>query len=161
MITEDLTCAFKVMGSNRSYQSKVRWWNWNKGSWFLFSVVPTARAIAYSEPSCCSDGFQAGKLSNDVEERRTAIGTDHVRRTVLVEVRCCGPSPPFLSYNFHLILCEISQNSVTCSLSTSLCLQSEGLPREYTYSVFFCPNGQYRSIDFISFLEVFKNEDSQ
>ena len=59
------------------------------GSCLLFSVVLAARAIAYSEPSCCSDGFQAGKLSNDVEERRTVIGMDHVHRTVLVEVRYC------------------------------------------------------------------------
>ncbi|TWW57860.1 C3 and PZP-like alpha-2-macroglobulin domain-containing protein 8 [Takifugu flavidus] len=62
----------------------------------------TARAVAYSEPSCCYDGFLTGKLSKDIEERRTAIGVDYVRRTVLVE--------------------------------------PEGLPREYTYSVFFCPN---------------------
>uniref|UniRef100_H3DDC7 C3 and PZP like alpha-2-macroglobulin domain containing 8 n=1 Tax=Tetraodon nigroviridis TaxID=99883 RepID=H3DDC7_TETNG len=40
--------------------------------------------------------------ANITEERRTAIGMDYVRRTVLVE--------------------------------------PEGLPREYTYSVFFCPN---------------------
>lgn len=62
----------------------------------------TARAIAYSEPSCCSDGLHASKASNDVDERRTPISLDYVRRTVLVE--------------------------------------PEGLPREYTYSVFFCPN---------------------
>lgn len=57
---------------------------------------PAARAIAYSEPSCCSDGFQTGKLSNDVEERRTAIGMDYVRRTVLVEVSSHPPLAPFL-----------------------------------------------------------------
>ncbi|XP_044217735.1 C3 and PZP-like alpha-2-macroglobulin domain-containing protein 8 isoform X1 [Thunnus albacares] len=62
----------------------------------------TARAIAYSEPSCCSDALQTGKLGNEVDERRTPTGLDYVRRTVLVE--------------------------------------PEGLPREYTYSVFFCPN---------------------
>ncbi|XP_056132926.1 C3 and PZP-like alpha-2-macroglobulin domain-containing protein 8 [Lampris incognitus] len=62
----------------------------------------TARAIAYSEPSCCSDGLQTGKTANDVDERRTPTGMDYVRRSVLVE--------------------------------------PEGLPREYTYSVFFCPN---------------------
>uniref|UniRef100_A0A673A0I2 Kazal-like domain-containing protein n=1 Tax=Sphaeramia orbicularis TaxID=375764 RepID=A0A673A0I2_9TELE len=68
----------------------------------LGSANITARAIAYSEPSCCSDGFQTGKTGNDVDERRTPTGLDFVRRTVLVE--------------------------------------PEGLPREYTYSVFFCPN---------------------
>ncbi|XP_034035690.1 C3 and PZP-like alpha-2-macroglobulin domain-containing protein 8 [Thalassophryne amazonica] len=62
----------------------------------------TARAIAYSEPSCCSDGLQTGKSGNDLDDRRTPTGLDYVRRTVLVE--------------------------------------PEGLPREYTYSVFFCPN---------------------
>lgn len=62
----------------------------------------TARAIAYSEASCCSDGFLPSRTSNDVDERRTPVGVDFVRRTVLVE--------------------------------------PEGLPREYTYSVFFCPN---------------------
>ncbi|KAM6962537.1 C3 and PZP-like alpha-2-macroglobulin domain-containing protein 8 [Aplochiton taeniatus] len=65
----------------------------------------TARAIAYSEPSCCSDGLQVsktGKYVDDVEDPRTPTGLDHVRRSVLVE--------------------------------------PEGLPREYTYSVFFCPN---------------------
>ncbi|XP_029905241.1 C3 and PZP-like alpha-2-macroglobulin domain-containing protein 8 [Myripristis murdjan] len=62
----------------------------------------TARAIAYSEPSCCSDGLQSGKTANDLDERRTPTGLDYVRRSVLVE--------------------------------------PEGLPREYTYSVFFCPN---------------------
>ncbi|XP_076009289.1 C3 and PZP-like alpha-2-macroglobulin domain-containing protein 8 [Genypterus blacodes] len=68
----------------------------------LGSANITARAIAYSEPSCCSDGLQTVKAGNDHEERRTPIGLDYVRRTVLVE--------------------------------------PEGLPREYTYSVFFCPN---------------------
>lgn len=62
----------------------------------------TARAIAYSEASCCSDGFLSSRTSNDVDERRTPISLDFVRRTVVVE--------------------------------------PEGLPREYTYSVFFCPN---------------------
>ncbi|XP_070764603.1 C3 and PZP-like alpha-2-macroglobulin domain-containing protein 8 [Enoplosus armatus] len=68
----------------------------------LGSANITARAIAYSEPSCCSDGLQTGKTGNDMDERRTPIGLDYVRRTVQVE--------------------------------------PEGLPREYTYSVFFCPN---------------------
>ncbi|XP_071343784.1 C3 and PZP-like alpha-2-macroglobulin domain-containing protein 8 isoform X1 [Trachinotus anak] len=68
----------------------------------LGSANITARAIAYSEPSCCSDGLQTGKTGNDVDERRIPTGLDYVRRTVLVE--------------------------------------PEGLPREYTYSVFFCPN---------------------
>lgn len=49
--------------------------------------APTARAIAYSEPSCCSDGLQTGRTGNDVDERRTPIGLDFVRRTVMVEVR--------------------------------------------------------------------------
>lgn len=30
------------------------------------------------------------------------------------------------------------------TLTNTLCLQPEGLPREYTYSVFFCPNGKGR-----------------
>uniref|UniRef100_A0A3Q1HG02 Kazal-like domain-containing protein n=1 Tax=Anabas testudineus TaxID=64144 RepID=A0A3Q1HG02_ANATE len=68
----------------------------------LGSANITARAIAYSEPSCCSDGLGTGKIGNDIEERRTPTGLDYVRRAVLVE--------------------------------------AEGLPREYTYSVFFCPN---------------------
>ncbi|CAN9500475.1 unnamed protein product [Ophioblennius macclurei] len=68
----------------------------------LGSVNITARAIAYSEPGCCSDGFPTTKLGNDAEERRIPTGHDFVRRTVLVE--------------------------------------PEGLLREYTYSVFFCPN---------------------
>ncbi|XP_035593483.1 C3 and PZP-like alpha-2-macroglobulin domain-containing protein 8 isoform X2 [Oncorhynchus keta] len=65
----------------------------------------TARAIAYSEPGCCSDGLQSTKTSkntDDLEDRRSPIGLDYVRRSVLVE--------------------------------------PEGLPRHYTYSVFFCPN---------------------
>ena len=53
----------------------------------MSSVVVIARAIAYSEPSCCSDGLQTGKTSNDIDDRRTPIGLDYVRRTVLVEVR--------------------------------------------------------------------------
>lgn len=52
-----------------------------------FSAFPTARAIAYSEPSCCSDGLKTGKIGNDIVERRTPIGLDYVRQTVLVEVR--------------------------------------------------------------------------
>uniref|UniRef100_A0AAY5KU32 C3 and PZP like alpha-2-macroglobulin domain containing 8 n=1 Tax=Esox lucius TaxID=8010 RepID=A0AAY5KU32_ESOLU len=71
----------------------------------LGSANITARAIAYSEPGCCSDGLQAtktGKNTDDPEDRRTPTGLDYVRRSVLVE--------------------------------------PEGLPREYTYSVFFCPN---------------------
>ncbi|XP_048833102.1 C3 and PZP-like alpha-2-macroglobulin domain-containing protein 8 isoform X1 [Brienomyrus brachyistius] len=65
----------------------------------------TARAVAYSEPECCSDAFQAtrpGRGPQETEDRSTAIGMDFVRRSVLVE--------------------------------------PEGVPREYTYSVFFCPN---------------------
>ncbi|KAJ8419039.1 hypothetical protein AAFF_G00005380 [Aldrovandia affinis] len=65
----------------------------------------TVRAVAYSEPGCCSDGLQSTKTSKnteDQEDRRTPTGMDYVRRSVLVE--------------------------------------PEGLPREYTYSVFFCPN---------------------
>lgn len=52
----------------------------------VFCAILTARAIAYSEPSCCSDGLGTGKISNDIEERRTPTGLDYVRRTVLVEV---------------------------------------------------------------------------
>ncbi|XP_045561976.1 C3 and PZP-like alpha-2-macroglobulin domain-containing protein 8 isoform X2 [Salmo salar] len=65
----------------------------------------TARAVAYSEPGCCSDGLQSTKTSkntDDLEDRRTPTGLDYVQRSVLVE--------------------------------------PEGLPRHYTYSVFFCPN---------------------
>ncbi|MGH0181753.1 UNVERIFIED_CONTAM: hypothetical protein FKN15_024401 [Acipenser sinensis] len=67
----------------------------------------TARAFAYSEVGCCDEGVQSplknGKHLEDSElDRRTAVGMDSVRRSVLV--------------------------------------QPEGLPREYTYSVFFCPN---------------------
>ncbi|XP_052446900.1 C3 and PZP-like alpha-2-macroglobulin domain-containing protein 8 isoform X1 [Carassius gibelio] len=71
----------------------------------LISANITARAVAYSEPSCCSDGLQsnkAGKVGEEQEDRRSPAGMDYVRRSVLVE--------------------------------------PEGLPREYTYSVFFCPN---------------------
>lgn len=52
----------------------------------LLSPDPTARAIAYSEPSCCSDGLQAGRTANDVDDRRTPVGLDFVQKTVLVEV---------------------------------------------------------------------------
>lgn len=52
-----------------------------------FFVATTARAIAYSEPSCCSDGLQSGKTGNDLDERRTPTGLDYVRRSVLVEVQ--------------------------------------------------------------------------
>jgi hypothetical protein len=48
-----------------------------------------ARAIAYSEPGCCLDGLQStktGKNIDDPEDRRTPIGLDYVRRSVLVEV---------------------------------------------------------------------------
>lgn len=58
-----------------------------EGKLIVFSVVVIARAIAYSEPSCCSDGLQTGKTSNDIDDRRTPISLDYVRRTVLVEVR--------------------------------------------------------------------------
>ncbi|KAM9761751.1 C3 and PZP-like alpha-2-macroglobulin domain-containing protein 8 isoform 1-T1 [Menidia menidia] len=68
----------------------------------LGPVNITARAIAYSTPSCCSDGFLTAKTGNDIDEKRVPAALDYVRRTVLVE--------------------------------------PEGLPREYTYSVFFCPN---------------------
>ncbi|XP_056303565.1 C3 and PZP-like alpha-2-macroglobulin domain-containing protein 8 [Danio aesculapii] len=70
----------------------------------LVSANITARAVAYSEPSCCSDGLQSSKASKAGEEQedRSPVGMDYVRRSVLVE--------------------------------------PEGLPREYTYSVFFCPN---------------------
>ena len=54
-----------------------------QGTLILFKI---ARAIAYSEPSCCSDGIQTGKTGNDVDERRTPTGLDYVRRTVFVEV---------------------------------------------------------------------------
>lgn len=59
----------------------------------LFSAAPIARAIAYSETSCCSDGLQTGK-NNDVDEKRSPIGMDYVRRTVVVEVRV-------LIYQYH------------------------------------------------------------
>nr|XP_015220823.1 PREDICTED: C3 and PZP-like alpha-2-macroglobulin domain-containing protein 8 [Lepisosteus oculatus] len=66
----------------------------------------TARAVAYSEPGCCTDGLQAPRSPKSPEdtdaERKAQAGLDHVRRSVRVE--------------------------------------PEGLPREYTYSVFFCPN---------------------
>ncbi|XP_038157657.1 C3 and PZP-like alpha-2-macroglobulin domain-containing protein 8 [Cyprinodon tularosa] len=68
----------------------------------LGSANITARAIAYSSSSCCSDGGVTGKTSNHADEKRIPTGLDYVRRTVLVE--------------------------------------PEGLSREYTYSVFFCPN---------------------
>ncbi|XP_065102652.1 C3 and PZP-like alpha-2-macroglobulin domain-containing protein 8 [Paramisgurnus dabryanus] len=71
----------------------------------LVTANITARAVAYSEPSCCSDGLQASKgakAGEEQEDRRSPAGMDYVRRSVLVE--------------------------------------PEGLPREYTYSVFFCPN---------------------
>lgn len=58
-----------------------------EGKLILFSAGPIARAVAYSEPSCCSDGLHTGKTSNDMDERRTPIGLDYVRRTVQVEVR--------------------------------------------------------------------------
>ncbi len=49
-----------------------------------------ARAVAYSEPSCCSDGLQsnkAGKVGQEEQEdRRSPAGMDYVRRSVLVEV---------------------------------------------------------------------------
>ncbi|MEQ2243464.1 C3 and PZP-like alpha-2-macroglobulin domain-containing protein 8 [Ilyodon furcidens] len=68
----------------------------------LGSANISARAIAYSSQSCCSDGILSGKMGNYADERRIPTGSDYVRRTVLVE--------------------------------------PEGLSREYTYSVFFCPN---------------------
>ena len=37
----------------------------------------------------------------------------------------------------------ISVSCLQSVISPILCLQPEGLPREYTYSVFFCPNGKY------------------
>lgn len=48
-----------------------------------------ARAVAYNEPSCCSDGPQsnkAGKVGEEQEDRRSPAGMDYVRRSVLVEV---------------------------------------------------------------------------
>lgn len=54
------------------------------------SVFPAiARAVAYSEPGCCSDGLQSTKTSkntDDLEDRRTPTGLDYVQRSVLVEV---------------------------------------------------------------------------
>lgn len=76
-------------------------------------LVPAARAVAYSEPSCCFDAFQAAKLGNDVEERRTAIGMDHVRRTVLVEVRYCGSSPLFYHKAFVVRICQVKSIKIS------------------------------------------------
>lgn len=53
----------------------------------MFSIA--ARAVAYSEPSCCSDGLHAnkgGKAGEEQEDRRNPSGMDYVRRSVLVEV---------------------------------------------------------------------------
>uniref|UniRef100_A0A4W4E1G7 Kazal-like domain-containing protein n=1 Tax=Electrophorus electricus TaxID=8005 RepID=A0A4W4E1G7_ELEEL len=70
----------------------------------LVTANITARAVAYSEPSCCSDTQlgRASKAGDELVDHRSPVGVDYVRRSVLVE--------------------------------------PEGLPREYTYSVFFCPN---------------------
>lgn len=57
-------------------------------SFYLFVSI-AARAVAYSEPSCCSDGLQAskgGKAGEEQEDRRSPAGMDYVRRSVLVEV---------------------------------------------------------------------------
>nr|XP_034973051.1 C3 and PZP-like alpha-2-macroglobulin domain-containing protein 8 [Zootoca vivipara] len=65
----------------------------------------TAKAFAYAG-SCCQDSSPFAKNSRHPEDsyadKRTPIGTDYVRRSILIE--------------------------------------AEGLAREYTYSVFFCPN---------------------
>lgn len=56
---------------------------------FPIFVSMAARAVAYSEPSCCSDGLQsskAGKVGEEQEDRRSPAGMDYVRRSVLVEV---------------------------------------------------------------------------
>lgn len=60
-----------------------------------------ARAVAYSEPSCCSDGLQsskAGKVGEEQEDRRSPAGMDYVRRSVLVEV---GTLSLIAQYNMH------------------------------------------------------------
>uniref|UniRef100_A0A670K9B6 C3 and PZP like alpha-2-macroglobulin domain containing 8 n=1 Tax=Podarcis muralis TaxID=64176 RepID=A0A670K9B6_PODMU len=65
----------------------------------------TAKAFAYAG-SCCQDSSLFAKNGRHPEDiypdKRTPIGTDYVRRSILIE--------------------------------------AEGLTREYTYSVFFCPN---------------------
>lgn len=56
---------------------------------FPIFVSMAARAVAYSEPSCCSDGLQSsksGKVGEEQEDRRSPAGMDYVRRSVLVEV---------------------------------------------------------------------------
>lgn len=56
---------------------------------FRIFVSMAARAVAYSEPSCCSDGLQsnkAGKVGEEQEDRRSPAGMDYVCRSVLVEV---------------------------------------------------------------------------
>lgn len=56
---------------------------------FPIFVSMAARAVAYSEPSCCSDGLQSsksGKVGEEQEDRRSPAGVDYVRRSVLVEV---------------------------------------------------------------------------
>lgn len=55
----------------------------NDSVFFIFK----ARAIAYSSPSCCSDGILSGKSGNYADEKRIPIGNDYVRRTVFVEVK--------------------------------------------------------------------------
>ncbi|TRY62333.1 hypothetical protein DNTS_025869, partial [Danionella cerebrum] len=49
----------------------------------LVSANITARAVAYSEPSCCSDGMhsnKASKVGEEQEDRRRPAGMDYVRR---------------------------------------------------------------------------------
>ncbi|KAL7992852.1 hypothetical protein Chor_017108 [Crotalus horridus] len=83
----------------------------------------TAKAFAYSGSSCCQDNIQLmknGKHSEDAHiDKRIPVGVDYVRRSVIIE-----------PLNFGVGISE----------KNAILLQPEGLTREYTYSVFFCPN---------------------
>lgn len=74
-------------------------WCQQKQNLKLTFVLYTARAIAFSEPGCCSDGFQIGKISNDMIQ-----GQDYVRRTVLVEVRKLRFSFNIFFLSFNLLI---------------------------------------------------------
>lgn len=83
---------------------------------FRIFVSMAARAVAYSEPSCCSDGLQsnkAGKVGEEQEDRRSPAGMDYVCRSVLVEV---GTLDLIVA-----ILFVVLQTSVLCNhLDTSI-----------------------------------------
>lgn len=116
-----------------------------------------AKAFAYGGSSCCQDGPQLGKSGKHTEDfyldRQAPVGVDYVRRSILVEVSTLLAVDMFPTLLASRVpgsfrgagCCRGTVFSPWCNHFFSLFsvfLQPEGLTREYTYSIFFCPNGK-------------------